>query len=769
MRSPLAYALVALVLAGAASAQDDWRAYPAYNEVTAVASAPDGVWAGTSAGLFLYGVPDGEISTYTSVGGLRGGPLGALAYDEARGALWVGYEDGLLERLDPETGDVTSFFDVARADQYASRGIREIGVSGDVLYLSTDFGAVVFDAAQDRVRSTYDRIGTLGAGTPINDVLEAPRPDGGPGLWLATEGGVFYADRGGANLQAPGAWTRAEGFSGEAFSLALFGGEVHAGGGPSGARDLYRARPSGPWERLLFVDDPVVDLAVAEDRLLALTARAAFAVRPGQPSPRYVNPAVTALRAVAVGPQGGVWLGDAALGLFRVPTPDTAEGEVAYDPERVLPPGPFTNNIVGIDVGRDGVLWAATTRLATANTAAVSRLEGGVWTDYLTRDPDLDIARADFRIGGVGPDGSFYAGAEGDGLTVFTPDGVPTTYREGNSSLQAAAGAPGYVVVTDVGFEGDRRWVLNQFTSFPLHLFDAEGTWTGLPYPAGIPATARPVRIAIDELGQKWIALRENGLAVWDTGADPRDPRDDRARPPYTPSNSALPNSTVTDVVIDGRGRVWVGTERGLATVFSPGSAFGGDPGISVPITEDSRAGRDFFLRDVTVNDLEVDPAGQVWVATTSGAYLVNAAGNGLAREVTSDTSPLPSDDVLSIAVDPTTGRVFMTTTEGLFSFAGDATRPDLTSEGLAMSVNPFRPAQTAGGVLVTGLAGATSEVRVMTVAGDVVWAGEVLGGSFRWDGRDQQTGRPVPSGVYLVAAAAEDGETVYGKVAVIN
>ena len=769
MRPPLAYALVTLVglAARPALAQDDWRAYPAYNEVTAVASAPDGVWAGTPAGLFLYGVPDGEISTYTSVGGLRGGPLGALAYDEARGVLWVGYQDGLLERLDPESGAVTSFFDVTRADQYASRGIREIGVSGDVLYLSTDFGAVVFDAAQSRVRSTYDRIGPLEAGTPINDVLEAPRPDGGPGLWVATEGGVFYADRGGANLQAPGAWTRAEGFSGEALSLALFGGAVYAGGGPPGARDLYRARPSGPWERQLFINDPVVDLAVGADRLLALTPQSAYVVRPGRPSPRYVNSAVTALRAVTVGPGGGVWLGDAALGLFRVPDSDVVEGAIAYDPERVLPPGPFTNNIVGIDVGADGVLWAATARLPAANTAAVSRLDDGAWTDYLTRDPALDIARAEFRIAAVGPDGSFYAGAEGDGLTVFTPEGVPTTYREGNSSLQAAAGAPGYVVVTDVGFEGDRRWVLNQFTSRPLHLFDADGTWTGLPYPAGIPSTALPIRIAIDELGQKWIALRESGLAVWNTGDDPRDPRDDRGDT-YTPSNSALPNPTVTDVVIDGQGRVWVGTERGLATVFSPGSAFGGDPGISVPVISEG-GDFDFFLRDVTVNDLEVDPAGQVWVATTTGAYLVNAAGNGLAREITSDTSPLPSDDVLSIAVDPTTGRVFMTTTEGLFSLAGDATRPNLASEGLSMSVNPFRPAQTAGGVLVTGLAGATSEVRVMTVAGDVVWAGEVLGGAFRWDGRDQQTGRMVPSGVYLVAAAAEDGKTVYGKVAVIN
>ena len=762
-RAGLAGWIVTLASALPVVAQDDWRAFPAFNEVTAVAPAPDGVWAGTSAGLFLYGIPDGELTTYTSVDDLRGGPLGALAYDEARAALWVGYEDGLLERLDPATGDVAAFFELTRADQYASRGIREIRVAGDVLYLAADFGVVVFDVARDEVRSTYDRIGPLQAGTPVNDVVEAPLPGGGVGLWVATDGGVFFADRDAPNLQTPGAWTRAAGFEGEAYSLGVFGGVLYAGGGPEGARDLYRATPDGPWARTLSIDSPIVDIDVDGDRLLAVSSTVVYVVRPGS-DVRYVAGAVTSLRAVAGGPAGGVWAGDAALGLIPLPE---GSGTLSYDPDPVLPPGPFTNNIAGIDVGDDGVLWASTTRLAAANSAAVSRLDDGVWTNFLTRDPDLDISRADFRAGVVGPDGSFYAGAEGDGLTVFTPDGVPTAYREDNSSLRAAAGTVGYVVVSDVGFEGDRRWVLNVFSSQPLHLFSADGSWVGLPYPAGIPSTALAIRIAVDQNGYKWLALRESGLAVWDTGADPASPVDDRGRS-FIGRPSGLPDATVTDVAVDGRGRVWVGTLRGVATVAVPSAAFDGDPGLGIPVIRDDTEAS-FFLRDVAVNDLEVDPAGQIWIATTSGAFLINAAGDGVVREIRSGNTPLPSDDVLAVAVDPTSGRVYLTTSEGLFSFAGDATRPDRRSEELVMTPNPFRPDEAVGGMLVTGLAADRSDVRVMTVAGDVVWAGEVLGGAFRWDGRDQRTRRPVPSGVYLVAAAGEDGGTIYGKVAVIR
>jgi len=174
------------------------------------------------------------------------------------------------------------------------------------------------------------------------------------------------------------------------------------------------------------------------------------------------------------------------------------------------------------------------------------------------------------------------------------------------------------------------------------------------------------------------------------------------------------------------------------------------------------------LLLDVEVLDLEVDPAGQVWVATTSGAYLLNAAGDGLVRTVTADTSPLPSDLISRIAVDPTTGRVFFVTDGGLFSAPGDATRPTAGADGLTASPSPFRPAQDASGVVVRGLSASVSDVRVVTVAGDVVFAAEIRGGSFRWDGRDR-SGRPVPSGVYLVSAAGSDGSRRVGKVAVIR
>ena len=317
--------------------------------------------------------------------------------------------------------------------------------------------------------------------------------------------------------------------------------------------------------------------------------------------------------------------------------------------------------------------------------------------------------------------------------------------------------------------EDDAAWVLN-FSELPLHRFDGE-SWRGFPYPSGsgIPPTAEAFRIAIDRLGQKWIALGSNGLGVWDTGADPTSAGDDRATRFTGGSNgTGLPDPDVRDVVVTPDGRVWLGTARGIASVFRPLDAFAADPSLAAPQWPLTADGTSYLLRDVAVNDLEVDPAGQIWVATSSGAYLVDAEGTGIVRTITSDTSPLPSDGVLAVSVDPASGRVYFVTDEGLFSAPGDATRARAGAETLTTVPSPYRPSSDVSGVVVSGLATAVSQVRVMTVAGDVVYAAEVRGGSFRWDGRDE-SGVAVPSGVYLVAAAGSDGSTTYGKVALIR
>ena len=451
-------------------------------------------------------------------------------------------------------------------------------------------------------------------------------------------------------------------------------------------------------------------------------------------------------------------------------------------PDPIVPPGPFSNQLTGVDVGPDGAVWASTAFLSAGQTSAVNRLDPATneWTVRLTREEPEAFGAAALASLVVGPENNVYIGTGGDGLIVIDPDGGVVRYDETNSSLGSAAG-PSFINVSDVAFEGRDRWVANRESQGGfLHLFDENDVWTELPRPAGISGGNNGrYTIAIDRLGQKWVNVATGGLVVWNTGSTPADPADDQVRQyrGQGESSTGLPDSNVRDVVVDGDGTVWIGTRRGLATVFSPGSAFAGDPSLAVPQWTLTPAGpggeREFFLRDVEVNDLDVDPSGRVWVATTSGAYLVQPSPTGsgyiVAREINSSTSPLSGDNVLQIAVRASDGRVFLTTPEGLFSLAGDATQPTAQSESLRASPSPFRPAEALNGVVVSGLASARSTVRVLTLSGERIHQAEVAGGSFRWNGRDDRTGEFVSSGVYIVTATDEDGQAVVGKIAVIR
>ena len=770
-----------------ASSAQAWTAYPAFNDVRAVASSDDAIWAASPAGVFSYEPNEGSFTRYTTVDGLTGGDVGALAVDPD-GRVWVGYTDGTLDRITPDTGEVRSFLDIERADQYASRGINRIRPREGVLIISTDFGLVLFDTAANLVRQTAARLGPLPAATPVRDAILAPGPDGADAYWLATDGGILRAPLSTANLSAPTAWAREAAFDGPAYSLAFFQGDLWVGGEPDGGfGDIYRQREDGEFERRGFMNNEVTHLVATSDALFGMLQADSrtFAIRPGQGNRFYQTfPNAPRLSAIALGPNGQLWAGDAGLGLFAYPTlPPDGSGEVALTPVPVLPEGPLTNEVVSIDIATDQTVWTASGSVpfGIGNTSGVSWLTvDGEWRTVRADDPSSVLPNRSLKRAVARPEGGALIGTSGGGLTVVEEDGATTTFDESNSTLRSAGGSSDFVVVSDALLEDDRWWVLNQSSPIPLHFFPGISSasptdWVGLPPPPGAPSSVGGVQMTLDSFGQKWIALGSGGLMVWDTGSDPASPADDRARVFSVGINGqGLPNGEANAVARDREGRIWIGTRRGIAVVFSPGSAFGGDPGLAEPqwprVSEESSEQPSYLLRDVEVRDMAFDPAGRLWIATSTGAYLLNPEGDEVSLRLEAASTPLPTDDLVSVAVDSRSGEVYFATASGMYSYAGDATSATLASESLQLAPNPFRPSQHAD-IRISGLNAPASRVRVLTVDGRVVYeSAATFGGSFRWDGRDARTGERVPSGVYLVAASGANGEqTIYGRLAVIH
>ncbi|MEP0546431.1 MAG: two-component regulator propeller domain-containing protein [Rhodothermales bacterium] len=790
MRSLLVLLFAVLLLAPAAAAQNErWQAQPSLRNVQALGASETAVWVGTEGGVYSYTLASGEIERFTPVQGLSRVDVQAITYDGARDAVWIGYADGVLDRLDVPTGAVESFFDIAQATRFSSRGINRIEVEADSLLIATEFGVVVFDAARNEVSDTYERFGTLPAASSVGDVLVAPLPDGRPGLWVGTSQGIAYAPLTTPNFREPAAWTADPQSPENVLALAFFDETLFAGterildqqGRVVAVGGGFARGADGGWERFIAEEQSLTEWLVIDAGLIGVSQFRILLLDGDGGLLRFDIGGVSGLQAGTLGPNGEVWTGDQFQGLVRYPDLATVAAGTIEPTFQLIPNGPETNNILALDVAEGGAVWASY-EAPSPVVNGFGRFDGTTWTN-LSFDNGALPDWASISAIHVDDFGNVWAGSgdvnRGRGVFQYTPEGEIVHYIPANSSLlPSAPGSPNYVVTPGLDTDDEGRlWVSNRFASPGLHVRTPDGEWQGLNRPSNVPSSITFTKVYVDSFGQKWLTTRSavttggTGIVVLDTRGTPLDASDDRAAIVQSVGSvgTGLPDAQVNAIVEDRSGRIWLGTDRGLATIFSPGSAFAGDLAAQITWAR-TPDGASFFLRDLRIFDIAVDPADRKWLASTSGVWLLNAEGDEVIANFTTENSPLPSDVVVAVAVDEESGAVHFATSGGLYTYRGDAIAASPTAEDLFVYPNPVRG---NGGPLpeiaITGLVD-EADVRVLTVDGQVVASFQTRGGSTRWDGRDQRTGRFVPSGVYIVAASGQNDEgTAYGKVAVIR
>jgi hypothetical protein len=141
--------------------------------------------------------------------------------------------------------------------------------------------------------------------------------------------------------------------------------------------------------------------------------------------------------------------------------------------------------------------------------------------------------------------------------------------------------------------------------------------------------------------------------------------------------------------------------------------------------------------------------------------------GQKTVQHFTASNSPLLSDNILSIAINPSTGEVFFGTDAGLVSFQSDASEADDTFNNVHAYPNPVRP-NYKGVITIAGLVEKT-QVKITDINGNLVCETVSNGSLATWDGKDAH-GRRVNTGIYLVICASSDGtQNAITKILFIN
>ena len=145
----------------------------------------------------------------------------------------------------------------------------------------------------------------------------------------------------------------------------------------------------------------------------------------------------------------------------------------------------------------------------------------------------------------------------------------------------------------------------------------------------------------------------------------------------------------------DKNGYVWVGTEKGVLVYYKPWAIFSEEKPLATRpkvARNDGSNLADYLLENESITCIFVDGANRKWIGTkNSGAYLVSEDGLKTYQTFNKSNSPLPSNEITSIAVSPTTGEVFIGTTMGLVSFKGNATEGEAPADKIYAYPNPVR------------------------------------------------------------------------------
>lgn len=736
-----------------------WREHLPYQVAIDLTASENKIYAATPLSLFSVDVLTNETERFSKVSGLSETGISTIQYDASSKKLYVAYSNSNIDVLTKNS--IHNIPGLKRSAISGNKNIYHIYPDGARCYLSTGLGVIVLDAEKYEIRESWF-IGDGGGYVKTNSFTKTTAY-----YYAATDQGLKRTPINTTNPADFRAWQNVSGGNGLATAIAK--GVVTINNKAVVVQnDSLFIEEGNNWRPFFANGVPVVSVNVSNNQLLlsqqnsGVSSQVVVLNEDGVVQRVIQNQ--TALpspqKAVTVG--GDYWIADQAESLVHV-AGNSFENYKLSSPQ---------NLVLGDMAVRNGVLWATAGTVNSSwnyqyNPSGAFRLENGEWSAYnqytlgqLDSVLDLITVAIDPR------DNTAWAGSFGGGLVHFDNTAQPKIFKQ-SSPIGPTIGDPTSYRVAGLAFDAENNlWVANFGYSRQLHVLKSENTWQSFSAPATLNENA-VAQIVIDDAGQKWIqSPLGNGLLVFDHGSFTT-PADDRWR--VLKSGTGLGNLPSNDVLCmakDKYGFLWVGTSNGIAVFQCPQDIFTTGCEAVLPVINEG-AFASFLFRGQEVRSIAVDGANRKWVATASGVWLISPDGDKVLQNYTETNSPLLSNDVRRIAIDGSTGEVFMATAKGLLSFRGSATEAEETKGTVLVFPNPVPPGYT-GTIGIRGLPENTI-VKILEPNGRLVFQTRSLGGQAVWNGRDYR-GVKAATGVYLVMAVDNmKGEQAVGKIVFVK
>jgi ligand-binding sensor domain-containing protein len=734
-----------------------WKDHLPYNNAFSIFHYNNNIYLATENGLFIKETADNSIRKLNKTNGLS--DVGITAVENNENQLVIGYLNGNIDVI--EKTDIHNIPLLKNEAILGEKKINNININNEIAYLSCSFGILEVNLPQKEISNTYWL--NASQSLAVNEIAFFQNQ-----LFAATDSGLYFAHQN-DNLIDFHSWNVKSFTAGKKINaLAAKDSTLFY----QTADSLY-SYPER-FEAIAIANSSIITLA--QEKLYLLSPTVAYEIRlDGELVEVYNSNELAYVRDLLI-LNDTSYFADFSKGLVT-----NIGEEWSHD----YPKGPHSINAYSIAVN-ENYLFIATGGIDAWNNAKVNM--GTLWSDYYDWN----------RLSGE------YLGAKDIVDVKINPTNekeiVLSTWNEGlielgwsesnqrfekqqqythlntNSHLNTlstdtSSSIYGWIRVKSIAYDEEGNlWGANSQVNNPLFVKKNNGEWASFGFSSVNTTNVHLGNFLIDDVGQKWVIVPQGiGLVVYNDNNTIDNVNDDQDKVISGALGSGnLPSTSIYCMAKDRNGEIWVGSNKGVAVFFNPENIFNGGDYDAQQILVEVDGYIEYLLTNETVTTIAVDGANRKWLGTqNAGLFLVSEDGTEQIHHFTADNSPLLSNNIIDVKINPSSGEVYIATAKGLVSYFSDATEGSLTHENVIVYPNPVRP-EYNGTIAIKGLV-QDAYVKITDLNGVLVHETQALGSQAVWDGKNGYGDR-VQTGVYLVFSTNATGtETNVAKILFVH
>lgn len=752
----------------------EWQTHYSYERMQQVVNAKGVAFVVADGHLFSYNPEDEHVKTHTKINGLNDSNISKIGYNKSEDCLVIIYENANID-LYYNDDEIINIPNLNLSYSNLDKTVNEIKMHENLAYVSTGFGFFTINVSKAEIKETAV------FNMPIRSLCVFNND-----IYMATHRGVYKCSLN-SNIQDFNEWvsfpiSQHYNYSDYPISdVAIYQLFVYKDRlnflMPMSA--VYYMETDGKIHRNMQGKNITNVTSVNNDLYIGYNSSQICL-----PTSIDSHNTIYASEVLHVDYAGNnrYWITSSNnyLSLAQINENDS---QISYLKSQIKPNGPLNNYAFFLKFENNKLMTTGggyfADRYNTPAQLSEYKHDTG-WTTFSKAQID-EVSGEDARdfasvISDPEDENHLFVTSWGEGIYEFKDHKCIKLHNDDNSTLQDIFNGDHYIRVDGLAYDKNGNlWTTNSFVSHAIKVLKKDGTWTRI-YSPDLANIENLKSVMVDRNNVKWITTGnlKSGFLLIDENNTFENTADDQYK--YVGNNKVNQQGTgisfyfIHSLVEDKNGNVWLATDSGPYVIHNSKDIFSKNivfNQIAIP-RNDGTNYIDYLLNQVDVTCIAIDGANRKWMSTsTSGVYLISSDGMETIHHFTTDNSPLPSNNVRSLAMDEENGVVYIGTTHGILSYKSDSEAGAPDYKNVSVYPNPVRE-DYDGDIIITGLMD-NSTVKITDLNGIIMKQGISLGGQFVWDGRNQR-GLSVKTGVYLIFGSTEDGaQGVVSKVMVVK